>query len=142
MRSQVPDLSVLTDRDCLITFAAMALCCDNTVRDHEMGYHQGGGTAYITAKGLMRRTGLSRTAAEYALGRLETAGVAKPAPDSTGWRTSADTLTAPPPADDYDTPDQHHGMPSAQTPDIDAAHLHDFRLLTRSKRRSLACRFT
>ena len=51
MRSQAPDLSVLTDRDCLITFAAMALCCDNTVRDHEMGYHQGGGTAYITAKG-------------------------------------------------------------------------------------------
>ena len=50
MRSQAPDLSVLTDRDCLITFAAMALCCDNAVRDHEMGYHQGGGTAYITAK--------------------------------------------------------------------------------------------
>jgi hypothetical protein len=87
MRSQVPDLSVLTEGDCLIAFAAMALCCDNTVRDHEMGYHQGGGTAYITAKGVTRRTGLSRTAAEHALRRLETAGVAKPAPDSTGWRT-------------------------------------------------------
>jgi hypothetical protein len=84
MRSQAPDLSVLTDRDCLITFAAMALCCDNAVRDHEMGYHQGGGTAYITAKGVMRRTGL--------------AGVAEPAPDSTGWRASADTLTTPAPA--------------------------------------------
>ena len=74
MRNQAPDLSVLTDRNCLITFAAMALCCDNAVRDHEMGYHQGGGTAYITAKGVMRRTGLSRTAAEHALRRLETAG--------------------------------------------------------------------
>ena len=73
-----PNLSVLTDRNCLITFAAMALCCDNAVRDHEMGYHQGGGTAYITAKGVMRRTGLSRTAAEHALRRLETAGVAGP----------------------------------------------------------------
>jgi hypothetical protein len=59
MRHQAPDLSVLTDRDCLITFAAMALCCDNAVRDHETGYHQGSGTAYITAKGVMRRTGLS-----------------------------------------------------------------------------------
>jgi hypothetical protein len=99
MRSQAPDLSVLTSRDCLITFAAMALCCDNAVRDHEMGYHQGGGTAYITAKGVMRRTGLSRTAAEHALRRLETAGIAEPAPDSTGWRTSAGTLTTPVPAD-------------------------------------------
>ena len=44
MRSQSPNLSVLTDRDCLVTFAAMALCCDNSVRDHEMGYYQGGGT--------------------------------------------------------------------------------------------------
>jgi hypothetical protein len=98
MRNQAPDLSVLTDRDCLITFAAMVLCCDNTVRDHEMGYHQGGGTAYITAKGVMRRTGLSRTAAEHALHRLETAGVTEPAPDGTGWRTSADTLTPPEPS--------------------------------------------
>ena len=80
MRSQAPDLSVLTDWDRLITFAAMALCSDNTVRDHEMGYHQGGGTAYITAKGVMRRTGLSRTAAEHALRRLETACVAQPLP--------------------------------------------------------------
>lgn len=98
MRNQAPDLSILTDRDCLITFAAMALCCDNAVRDHEMGYHQGGGTAYITAKGVMRRTGLSRTAAEHALRRLETAGLAEPASDSTAWRTTADTLTTPAPA--------------------------------------------
>jgi hypothetical protein len=98
MRNQAPDLSVLTDRDCLITFAAMG--CDNTVRDHEMGYHQAGGTAYITAKGVMRRTGLSRTAAERALRRLETAGAAEPDTDGTGWRTNADTLTTPAPADD------------------------------------------
>jgi len=99
MRSQAPDLSVLTSRDCLITFAAMALCCDNAVRDHEMGYHQGGGTAYITAKGVTRRTGLSRAAAEHALRRLATARVAEPNHDSTGWRTSAATLTTPVPAD-------------------------------------------
>jgi hypothetical protein len=98
MRSQAPDLSVLTDQDCLITFAAMALCCDNAVRDHEMGYRQGGGTAYLTAKGVMGRTGLSRTAAEHALRRLETAGVAEPSHDSTAWRTSASTLTTPAPA--------------------------------------------
>ena len=87
MRSQAPDLSVLTDRDCLITFAAMALCCDNAVRDHEMGYHQGGGTAYITAKGVMRRTGLSRQQAA-------------PPPDMpcNGWKQQAwpnPPLTAP-----------------------------------------------
>jgi hypothetical protein len=98
MRDQAPDMSVLTDRDCLIAFAAMVLCCDNTVRDHEMGYHQGGGTAYITAKGIMRRTGLSRTAAEHALRRLETAGIAKPNADGNGWRTSTDTLTNPAPS--------------------------------------------
>jgi hypothetical protein len=100
MRNHAPDLSVLTDRDCLITFAAMALCCDNTVQDHEMGYHQGGGTTYITAKGVMRRTGLNRTAAERALRRLETAGAAEPDTDGTGWRTNADILTTPAPADD------------------------------------------
>ena len=98
MHTQAPDLSVLTGRDCLITFAATALCCDNAVKDHEMGYHQGGRTAYITANGVMRRTGLSRTAAEHALPRLEIAGVAEPTPDSTTWRASADTLTKPAPA--------------------------------------------
>jgi hypothetical protein len=91
MRSQSPDLSVLADRDCLVTFAAMALCCDNSVRDHEMGYHQGG-TAYITAKGVTRRTGLSRTAADRALQRLEAAGVTEPGSDSAAWRTGADIL--------------------------------------------------
>jgi len=93
MRSQSPDLSVLADRDCLVTFAAMVLCCDNSVRDQEMGYHQGGGTAYITAKGTMRRTGLSRTAAERALQRLEAAGVTEPGSDGAAWRTGADILT-------------------------------------------------
>ena len=100
MRNQAPDLSVLTDRDCLIAFAAVALCCDNTVRDHEMGYSQGDGTAYITAKGVMQRTGLSRTAAEHALRRLQTAGVAEPDTDGTAWRSSADILATPASADD------------------------------------------
>lgn len=86
------DLSVLTDRDCLVVFAAMALCCDNAVRDHEMGYFQGNGIAYITARGVMGRTGLSRAAAERALRRLESAGVAQPDGRGTGWRTSASTL--------------------------------------------------
>jgi hypothetical protein len=89
----IPDLTVLTDRDCLVTFAAMVLCCDNRIRDHEMGYHQGGGTAYITAKGVMRRTGLSRAAAERALRRLEAAGLAEPSTDGLSWRTDAGTLT-------------------------------------------------
>lgn len=93
MRSQSPDLSVLAGRDCLVTFAAMALCCDNSVRDHEMGYHQGGGTAYITAKGVMRRTGLSRAAADRALQRLEAAGVTEPGSDGAAWRTGAGILT-------------------------------------------------
>ena len=81
------------DRDCLVTFAAMAMCCDNSVRDHEMGYHQGGGTACITAKGVMRRTGLSRAAAERALRRLEAASVAEPDTDGTAWRTDTGILT-------------------------------------------------
>ncbi|MGE5289528.1 MAG: hypothetical protein ACM3ML_20485 [Micromonosporaceae bacterium] len=57
-----------------------------------MGYHQGGGTAYITAKGVMRGTGLSRTAADQALRRLEAAGVAEPGSEGTAWRTGADIL--------------------------------------------------
>lgn len=92
MRSRSPDLPVLADRDCLVTFAVMALCCDS-VRDHEMGYHQGGGTAYITAKGVMRRTGLSRAAADRALQRLEAAGVTEPGSDGAAWRTDAGILT-------------------------------------------------
>jgi hypothetical protein len=88
------DLSVLTDRDCLIVFAAMALCCDNAVRDHVMGYSQGDGIAYITAHGVMRRAGLSRAAAEHALRRLESAGAAEPDGRGTGWRTSASTLAS------------------------------------------------
>jgi hypothetical protein len=52
-----------------------------------MGYHQGGGTACITVKGVMRRTGLSRVAAERALQRLEAAGVAEPGSDGAAWMT-------------------------------------------------------
>ena len=80
--------------------AAMALGGDTASRDHQRGYPQGGGTAYITAKGVMGRTGLSRTAAERALRRLETAGVAEASTDRTAWRTSADTLTTPASGDD------------------------------------------
>jgi GTP-sensing pleiotropic transcriptional regulator CodY len=99
MRGHASDLTILTDRDCLVTFAVMVLCCDNSVRDHQMGYHQGGGTAYITAKGIMNRTGLNRTAAERALRRLETAGLADPSADGFSWRTDTGTLT-PARADD------------------------------------------
>jgi hypothetical protein len=93
MRDHTPDLTIFTDRDCLITFAAMALCCDNSVRDHEMGYHQRHSTTYITAKGVMRRTGLDRAAAERAMRRLEAAGLANPDTDGSSWRTDAETLT-------------------------------------------------
>ncbi len=110
------------DRDCLITFAATALCCDNTVRDHEMGYHQGGGTAYITAKGVMRRTGLSRTAAEHALRRLETAWRGQTRVSQHRMANQCRHARNAPAGRRLTPPDQHHGMPSAQTPDIDAAH--------------------
>jgi hypothetical protein len=93
MRTHSADLFVLADRDCLVTFAAMALCCDNGVFDHEMGYHRSGGTAYITAMGVMRRTGLSQTAADRALHRLEAAGVIQSGSTGTEWRTGADILT-------------------------------------------------
>jgi hypothetical protein len=87
------DLSVLADRDCLVTFAAVVLCSDRSVQAHVMGYDQGG-TAYITAKGVMGRTGLARAAAERALRRLEAAGPAVGSGDHTAWRTSADVLAA------------------------------------------------
>ena len=93
MREHAPDLTVLTERDCLVAFAAMVLCCDNSVRDHEMGYHEGGGAVYITAKGVMRRTGLSPAAAEGALRRLEAADLADLGTDGFSWRTDAGTLT-------------------------------------------------
>jgi hypothetical protein len=88
------DPSVLADRDCLVAFAAMVLNCDNAVRDHEMGYSQGNGTAFITAHGVMRRTGLSHAAAERALRRLESAGMAGNDGRGTGWRTTAGTLAS------------------------------------------------
>jgi hypothetical protein len=88
------DPSVLADRDCLVAFAAMVLGCDNDVRDHEMGYSQGDGTAFITAHGVMKRTGLSRAAAEHALRRLESAGMAGSDGRGTGWRATAGTLAS------------------------------------------------
>jgi hypothetical protein len=88
------DPSVLADRDCLAAFAALVLGCDNDVRDHEMGYSQGNGTAFITAHGVMRCTGLSRAAAERALRRLEPAAMAGSDGRGTGWRTTASTLAS------------------------------------------------
>jgi hypothetical protein len=93
----VADMSALADRDCLVAFAAMVLTCDNAVHNHEMGYSSGDGTAYITAKGVTRRTGLDRAAAEHALHRLESAGIAVPDTQGSAWRTSASTLTSPSP---------------------------------------------
>jgi DNA-binding MarR family transcriptional regulator len=84
---------VLLDRDCLVAFAAMALCCDASVHAHEMGYHHGGGSTYITSTGVTRRTGLSRAAAERALQRLEAAGLTEPERDGDAWRTGVDVLT-------------------------------------------------
>ncbi|GIH70117.1 hypothetical protein [Sphaerimonospora thailandensis] len=92
------DLSVLADRDCLVAFAAIVLSSDNAVRDHEMGYSMGGGIGYITVHGVTRRTGLSRTAAERALHRLEAAGVATANSERTGWRTDVGVLTGSKPA--------------------------------------------
>jgi hypothetical protein len=88
------DPSVLAERDCLVAFAAMVLSCDNDVRDHEMGYSHGNGTSFITAHGVMRRTGLSHAAAERALLRLEPAAMAGSDGRGTGWRTSATTLAS------------------------------------------------
>jgi hypothetical protein len=86
-------LSALTDPDCLITFAAIVLSSDNAVRHHEMGYSTGGGISYITAHGVMRRTGLSRAAAERALHRLQSAGMTETNTKGDGWRTNTNTLT-------------------------------------------------
>ena len=82
------DLSVLADRDCLVAFAAVALCSDRGVQAHMMGYDYGG-IAHLTAKGAAGQTGLSRAASARALRRLEEAGLIISDGDSDAWRTSA-----------------------------------------------------
>src|SRR5260370_33824349 len=73
-------LGVLSDRACLVAFAAMVLSCDQGVWEHEMGYPPGGGVSFITASGVARRTGLAAADAERALRRLQAAGLAMCSP--------------------------------------------------------------
>ena len=91
---RVAGLSVLADRGCLITFAAMVLSCDPSVREHEMGYSTGGGVSFITATGAAKRTGLSIAGAEHALQRLQAAGLAVSGPEGTAWRPGTHALAA------------------------------------------------
>ena len=53
---------MLSDRDCLVAFAAVVLCSDRGVEAHKMGYDHGG-IAHLTAKGAAGQTGLSQAAA-------------------------------------------------------------------------------
>jgi hypothetical protein len=80
------DWAVLSDRACLIAFAAMVLCCDRGVWEQEMGYPAGGGVHFITATGVARRTGLPVTDSERALRRLELAGLAVCGSEGGAWR--------------------------------------------------------
>jgi Plasmid pRiA4b ORF-3-like protein len=82
------DSSVLTDRDCLVAFAAVVLCSDRGVQAHKMGYDYGG-IAHLTAKGAAGQTGLSKAAAGRALQRLQEAGLIISDGDGDAWRTSA-----------------------------------------------------
>ena len=79
---------MLTDRDCLVAFAAVVLCSDRGVQAHKMGYDYGG-IAHLTAKGAAGQTGLSKAAAGRALRRLEEAGLIIGDGDGDAWRTSA-----------------------------------------------------
>ena len=83
------DFSVLADRDCLVTFAAVVLCSDRGVQAHKMGYDYGG-IAHLTAKGAAGQTGLSQAASGRTLRRLEEAGlIIVGGGDHDAWRTSA-----------------------------------------------------
>ena len=90
----VANLSILSDRGCLITFAAMVLNCDPSVREHEMGYPIGNGVSFITATGAAKRTGLPVADSEHALQRLEAAGLAVSNPLGQGWRLDTNALAA------------------------------------------------
>src|SRR5258708_36295055 len=79
-------LGVLSDRACLVAFAAMVLSCDQGVWEHGMGYPPGGGVSFITASGGARRTGLAAADAERALRRLQAAGLAMCRPEGRAWR--------------------------------------------------------
>src|SRR5260370_29893285 len=88
-------LGVLSDRACLVAFAAMVLSCDQGVWEHEMGYPPGGGVSFITASGVARRTGLAAADAERALRRLQAAGLAMCSPEGRAWRPDGGGLAAP-----------------------------------------------
>ena len=85
-------LGVLSDRACLVAFAAMVLSCDQGVWEHEMGYPPGGGVSFITATGVARRAGLPAADAERALRRLQAAGLAMCSPEGRAWRPDAGGL--------------------------------------------------
>ena len=86
------DLPVLADRACLVAFAAMVLCCDRAVSEHEMGYPRGDGVSFITPTGVSRRTGLPVADSERALRRLQAAGLAVCSPEGRAWRPDTDVL--------------------------------------------------
>jgi hypothetical protein len=85
------DFSVLADRDCLVAFAAVALCSDRGVEAHKMGYDYGG-IAHLTAKGAAGRTGLSQAASGRALRQLEEVVLIIGKGDGDARRTSAGTF--------------------------------------------------
>lgn len=87
-------LLVLSDRACLVAFAAMVLCCDREVSEHEMGYPAGNGVCFITPTGVSRRTGLPVADSERALRRLQAAGLAVCSPEGRAWRPDNDALAA------------------------------------------------
>lgn len=84
--------AVLSDRACLIAFAAMVLCCDRGVWEQEMGYPAGDGVHFITATGVAKRTGLPVMDSERALRRLELAGLAVCSPGGGAWRPDTGAL--------------------------------------------------
>jgi hypothetical protein len=86
------DLPVLADRACLVAFAAMVLCCDRGVSEHEMGYAAGNGVCFITATGVARRTGLPVADSERALRCLQAAGLAVCSTEGRSWRPDTDAL--------------------------------------------------
>jgi hypothetical protein len=90
------DLTVLSDRACLVAFAAMVLSCDLAVYEHEMGYPLGSGVPFVTvtATGVARRTGLPVADAERALRRLQAAGLAVSDLEGRAWRPDTDALAA------------------------------------------------
>ena len=95
--------AALADRDQLVAFAAMVLCCDPAVTAARMGYDtHGRGISYITATGAAKATGMPIATATRALLGLESAGLARCKSEGNAWRpdiTALDTLAPPTSAD-------------------------------------------